>query len=109
MMYRGISKGATGNFIAAVSDLEKATRLAPRNPQAWFNLGVALTKMKRYDEAVKSYSAAIKLNPGNSSFYLQRGIAALMQGNTSQSCNDFRMAVKLGNSKAREFAVKYCR
>ena len=109
MMYRGISKGATGNFTAAVSDLEKATRLTPRNPQAWFNLGVALTKMKRYDEAVKSYSAAIKLNPGNSSFYLQRGIAALMKGNTSQSCNDFRMAVKLGNSKAREFAGKYCR
>ena len=41
----------------------KAIEINPQDADAWYNKGVALYNLGRYEEAIKAYDEAIKLNP----------------------------------------------
>ena len=43
--------------------LEQATELAPKDTEAWTNLGVAFQQDKRIVDAKKAYETALTLNP----------------------------------------------
>ena len=42
--------------------LQSATRLDPSHVRAWVNLGLALYSLRRYEEAVPAYQAALAIN-----------------------------------------------
>ena len=52
-----------GNFSAAEPLFRRQTCEEPSNSQAHYNLGVTLTKLDRYEEAIACYRRAIELNP----------------------------------------------
>jgi len=47
----------------AVDEFKKATRLAPKWAEAWFNLGVAQETVKDFSGAMRSYGMYVKLSP----------------------------------------------
>lgn len=52
-----------GDLEGAADLLGKAVSRAPGNPLAYVNLGYVLFKLKRYDESLSNFSAALAINP----------------------------------------------
>jgi len=63
-------RGQAGRAYRLIS---AATRINPRVPDAWVNLGVVLHALKRYEEALASFDKALALNPGDAGAINQRG------------------------------------
>jgi tetratricopeptide (TPR) repeat protein len=51
-----------GQYSKAVAELETATRLLPRNAQAWNHLGLALHYQKHYAQAQQAYRQALAID-----------------------------------------------
>lgn len=49
--------------------------LEPDNPEAWYNKGMALYRLERYEEAVSSYEEALRLRPDDPEAWYNKGIA----------------------------------
>jgi TolB-like protein/Tfp pilus assembly protein PilF len=54
-----------GNWEAALAGMERAVRLAPRNPAYYYELGITYGNCRQYDDAITALNKAIELEPGN--------------------------------------------
>ena len=54
--------------------------LYPEDAVAWNNKGIALRKLRRFDEAVKAFEEAIRLSPSYAHAWLNKGICLDIQG-----------------------------
>ncbi len=59
---------------AAVTALEKAAKLAPKNATIAFDLGLAYRKAGRLNEALKSYQASLGIDPNQPAVLYNMGI-----------------------------------
>ncbi|NKB50579.1 MAG: tetratricopeptide repeat protein [Alphaproteobacteria bacterium] len=57
------------NLFGGVAAIEKALALDPNNPEAHQNLGVALSRIGRFDEAIAHWREAVALNPSSGESY----------------------------------------
>jgi tetratricopeptide (TPR) repeat protein len=105
---RGAANGATGNYLQALTDLEKALILNPGFEEALYNKGLVLLYLKRYAEAEAAYDEVIRRNPSNGSAWEGRGVARQYLGDQPGACSDWRQASALGSGKATEYLKKYC-
>src|SRR6185503_16373321 len=51
-----------GQYAKAIAELETATRLLPRNAQAWNHLGLALHYSKQFPQAQQAYRQALAID-----------------------------------------------
>lgn len=51
-----------GNYIIAEEKYKEALKLDPSNPSAYFKLGIAMEKLKKYDEAIQMYEKVLTLD-----------------------------------------------
>jgi tetratricopeptide (TPR) repeat protein len=49
-----------GDFIGAIASYARALEIKPDYHQAWFNRGVALGNLGRYEEAIASYDSSFR-------------------------------------------------
>ena len=54
-----------GSDIDALRTLKKAASQYPKDPLAWYNLGVFYTKKKQHDHAIEAYKKAVDIDPSN--------------------------------------------
>ena len=81
------------------ADLAKeAITLEPNNSLAYINLGYANEIMRKYDDAIKSYTKAISLDPSNVDAYAHRGHAYDISGNLKSAGDDYLKAESLDSS-----------
>ena len=52
---------------------------------AWYNKGLALNKLGRYDEAIKAYDEAIRLDPNYAYPWYNRGRTLKLLGRTTEA------------------------
>ncbi len=57
----------------ALAWLEKAVIIDPEYASAYYNKGIALTNLERYDEAIKNFDKAIKVKPNHTNAYNNKG------------------------------------
>jgi|SRR5579862_1424239 len=60
-------------FDRAQADLQRAIALNPRDPEAWYYLGISQRRLDRDSEAEVSLEKATSLNPGNADAWLEYG------------------------------------
>ena len=100
------------NFTAAIEQLEKATKLLPRNPQAWNHLGLAHHGAGHVEQAQRAYKEALRLdiNLGPARYNLgtlsleQNDLAGAIEHLTSYTTFQPNAAdgwIKLGNAQTR--------
>ena len=70
-------------------------------------MGIAQMKKKDYDAAYQSFSKAIQVNENFAEAYLNRGSCLEMQRKFEDAVADWRMAYKLGITKARNYISFY--
>src|SRR5437867_4819009 len=60
---RGFAEERAGEFDAAVGSYDEALRLDARDKVTWNSKGLALVHLKRFDEALRAFDAALALDP----------------------------------------------
>jgi len=59
----------------AITALQKATVIDPKNDTAYYNMGIAYDKLKQYKKAIAAYQKATVFNPRNDTAYYNMGNA----------------------------------
>ena len=83
------------------SGCSTAIRLNPNHFRARANLGVALQTLRRYDEAVAAYRAALALNPDDAVVHAYLGRSLLSLGRDGEGVRELQTAVRLDPSLTR--------
>jgi cytochrome c-type biogenesis protein CcmH/NrfG len=78
-----------------LDQLEQATRLAPKNAQAWINLGDSLMDAQRFGEAVDAYAKALALDPKNVPVLVDQGTCYRGLRKFDKAVEQYRKALKI--------------
>jgi len=68
-----------------------------------FNEGNALTRTRKFLEAIACYSKAIELNPGFAEAYANRGVAYVKSGQFDEAVADYNEAIRLEPTRATTY------
>ena len=65
---------------ATVRECDKAIKMNQDDANNWFDKGLALSRLQKYDEAVLAYDKAIKIDPNIADGWIYKAIALYAQG-----------------------------
>ena len=82
-----------GDGEAAIRHYRAAAESGGGDPEAWYNLGVALQEAGRRDEARQALRTAVTLRPQYSEARNVLGLCALLQGDQQDAVDEFHRAV----------------
>ena len=99
---RGNAKAAFGQYVAAISDYDKAIQLKPDDADAYYNRGLAKYYLGQYLAAIQDYDAAIQLKPDDAKAYLNRGTTKTLLNRTWEAKQDLQTALKLAEQTGNE-------
>jgi tetratricopeptide (TPR) repeat protein len=94
----GRSLSQSGHFEEALTVLDKAIQLNPRNVEALNGRGITHYYKKQYDMAIDDYTRAIKLDPGLAKLYYNRGTTYTYKHQYDKAIEDFTAAIRLDSS-----------
>ena len=84
-----------GALEMAMRDIKEARRLDPGNHEAYFQLGRALAKSRRYDEALDQYEQSIAIMPENPDAHFNLGYIFLGRKEYASAAREFEEVIKL--------------
>lgn len=84
-----------GKFDKAVSELEKAAELDPKNPKAHLNLAQSYEATGELDKAIKAYQTSLDINPNQPEVLYNLAIIYKSQGKTKQAIGGLEKAIDL--------------
>lgn len=73
------------------------------DPEAYFDLGLALGEMGAYPRALDSMDKAIALNPDEGRYHYGRGWVLLRSGRSEAAKPELMKAAELGSTEARSY------
>ncbi len=92
------------DYLRAESTLQHATRLAPHLTEGWANLGNILRQLKRADEALATYSAALHVHPKHREARLNRIAVQMELRRFREALTDLTEMISLGLGDADVFS-----
>ncbi|HHG84523.1 MAG TPA: tetratricopeptide repeat protein, partial [Bacteroidetes bacterium] len=99
---------------AARAAIAEATRLSPKDPEAWLLRGRIEFKQRNYQAAIDAYDQCLGLAPHYAEAFLNRGEAHRVLGNTKAACRDWKKVMKfdavdgIHATKARKWHAIVC-
>jgi tetratricopeptide (TPR) repeat protein len=84
-----------GQSARAVPYLRESLRLRPGFAPAHYNLGLALTSVRQFEEAFREYSEAIRLDQGHADAHNSLGALLHSQGKLDEAIGHYRRAATL--------------
>jgi tetratricopeptide (TPR) repeat protein len=91
------------NYEAALTDCQAARALAPGDAEIADSMAFVLLRLKRYDEAIATYGAALQIAPTQSASLYGRSLAETAQGMTKAAGEDRAAALKISPGIAKRF------
>jgi Flp pilus assembly protein TadD len=76
-------------------ELQNATKLAPKNPRAWIELGNAMMDSNRFREAIDAYQKALALDPKNVDVRVDMGTCYRGTKQFDKAVQEYRKALKI--------------
>jgi Flp pilus assembly protein TadD len=86
--------GMQGRFDELIDLLNKALKLEPNDPDAHYNLGIALQEKGDLDAAITSYNTALGLKPNDPEAHYNLGIALKEKGDLDVAIASFNTALQ---------------
>lgn len=78
-----------------LDQMEQAAKMAPKNAQAWINLGNTLMDAQRFGEAVDAYEKALALEPKNVAVLVDQETCYRGIGKFDRAAEQYRKALKI--------------
>ncbi|GAC1467674.1 MAG: hypothetical protein NVS2B14_13180 [Chamaesiphon sp.] len=95
LLKQGASRAMRGDYQGAIADYNEALRLNPKNPDVYYNLGVAHYNQGLAQQAFQDFNQAIQLDPEFAEAYGNRGTLRSQWGDKRGAIQDFQQAAKL--------------
>lgn len=92
----GLKAFQAGQLETAAGDFQKIVAAEPGNAQAWFNLGLSLRGLERYDPAVTAFEHAIAAGYPETVAMASLAITYSLSGNLDKAFEKLKRAVDLG-------------
>ncbi len=86
---------APAPMVLQIDQLQQAAKMAPKNAEAWTNLGNALMDSHRYAEAVEAYEKSLALEPKNVNVLVDSGTCYRGVGKFDKAVAQYRKALKI--------------
>lgn len=86
---------------ASVEASRTSLAIYPANSHAWNNLGIALARLGRVDEALEAYAAALHADPLNTGAMTNAAASFFESGNVAEAGNYLLRALELAPQKQR--------
>lgn len=101
--YSGTTALEAGDTDHATTYLTQVTRLAPREPAGWINLGILQIRLGNYEAAQKSLEEAKRLAPNNARIEGALADIELAQGRSDDAVSHLKRVLELdpGNIRTR--------
>jgi tetratricopeptide (TPR) repeat protein len=84
-----------GNFRQSIVSFTESLRLAPENPDGYFNRGTAYLQQGDFESAIDDFSNVIRLAPKQEAAYYRRGFSHEEAGHRRDAIADFRQFLSL--------------
>ncbi|ORX90554.1 TPR-like protein [Basidiobolus meristosporus CBS 931.73] len=84
---------ATGNYVSALEEYEKAANLNPDNADVYYHRGQVYLVLGEVDKAIEEYNKSISLNSDFPLSMIQLGVAQYKSGSIMASTATFRKAL----------------
>jgi Flp pilus assembly protein TadD len=92
-----------GDAVKAYSDY---LRIVPGDPTALFSMGLALTKLDKYDEAREAFAAVVNQQTTNVAARVNLGLTLAKTGHVEESVRQLRRAVELETDPAAKRSLE---
>ena len=92
-----------GKYDEAVTVLQQATQVDPKQDLVWFNLGDAQRGAKKYPEAIASYQQAIELKPTVGAYHNNLADAYAKSGQTDKAVQEYAAAAQAEPTNAATY------
>ncbi len=101
---RAIGLAATGNFDAALAEMNDAVALDPKQPNSYFMRAAAFAAKKDYDKSIADLDEAIRLDASRGDFYMLRGIVFGHKGDFDRAITELDQKVKLDPKSSQGYS-----
>jgi tetratricopeptide (TPR) repeat protein len=92
-----------GNLRQSIASLTEGIRLAPQNPDGYFNRGTSYFQLGDFARAIDDFSDVIRLSPRDEAAYYWRGICNEAAGRQAEAIADYRQFLAISQDpRARE-------
>jgi superkiller protein 3 len=75
----------------------------PDDHEAWYNRGISLDNLGRYEEAISSYDKAVEFKPDYYQAWYNKSCIYALQSNIEQAIENLQIAINLYPEKVREW------
>ena len=65
----------------------------------WYNKGLALARLGKYEEAVECYDKALEINTNAPGLWYNRACSNVKRGNIENGLEDLKTAIKIGKEE----------
>lgn len=90
----------------AITDIDKATRLNPKNHLLWAQKASTLYAVGMIDEAIKAARQSIEVNPSFADAYRILGVCLIQDGKKEEGLTNLQKAKELGDTMADSLIKK---
>ena len=87
---------------AALTHFREAIRLSPNYDDAYANLGLALGKLGRHDQAIVAYRRALLINPNHAAAHLNLALACIGLGRMDEARSEYLVLLRLNPAYAEQ-------
>jgi len=106
---RGSELHASGDWQGALREFDRAVKLAPEAPLAWYNRGLAHRALKNCMAAIEDFSRALALQAGYFNALYQRASCLAAMGVTQRAVEDYTQAISVPGRVDARFLAFYGR
>ncbi|QYX32547.1 CHAT domain-containing protein [Sphaerospermopsis torques-reginae] len=92
---QGLQQAKSGDLLGALAFYSQAIKLQPESYEYWFNQGLALFHLQRFEEAISAYDQAINLKPDFAKAWYNRGGVLGELGDFDGAIASFDQAIEL--------------
>lgn len=95
LLIQGMDRGMLGDYQGAIDIFTQVVRRYPKQPEAYYNRGIAYTRLGNTQAAIADYNYALALNPNFADVYVSRGELLNSLGDRTQALKDLHKAAEL--------------
>jgi tetratricopeptide (TPR) repeat protein len=103
---RAIGLAATGDFDAALAEMNEAVALDPKQPNSYFMRAAAYEAKKDYDKSIADLDEAIRLDASRGDFYMLRGVVFGQKGDFDRAIVELDQKVKLDPNSTQGYSKR---
>lgn len=96
---KGIFRNEINYFLLTVK-YQTTVKINPRNANAYYNWGLSLSNLGKYEEAILKYKKAIEVNPKDKEAYINWGFALYSLGQNEEAIEKFQKALDINSEYA---------